>query len=311
MTRLLLCLLVALTLPSAGAFARTLEVGKGKEFQLPSEAIKVARDGDKIAIYPGEYFDCAIVYQKGLVIEGIGKAEDVVMTDKSCQGKALLVLAGPNITVRNLTLTRSRVPDQNGAGIRMEAPDLTIEHVRFINNQNGILSGLQGGSLIVRDSLFERNGACEQSCAHGLYVGQLDLLRVERTRFYETKRAHHLKSNAKRTEVFDCDIEDGPDGTASYEIDIPSGGDLIVRNTTMVKGPHAENHKYAITIAEDGQGQPTHQILVENSSFRNEGDWETVFVNNVTATEAILRNVKLSGAVQALRGDGRIEPAPQ
>ena len=33
--------------------------------------------------------------------------------------------------------------------------------------------------MIIRDSLFERNGSCERACAHGLYVGQLDLLRID------------------------------------------------------------------------------------------------------------------------------------
>ena len=42
----------------------------------------------------------------------------VVITDKACQGKALFVTVGEGITVRNLTLTRARVPDGNGAGIR-------------------------------------------------------------------------------------------------------------------------------------------------------------------------------------------------
>src|SRR4051794_17397793 len=225
MIRLPVRTLFALVLFATGASARTLEVGAGKEFKMPSDAVKAARDGDRVAIYPGEYFDCATVDQKGLTIEGIGKAEDVVLTDKACGGKALLVLAAPGITVRNLTLTRARVPDQNGAGIRQEGPDLTVERVRFINNQNGILSGFTSGTVIIRDSLFERNGACEGACSHGVYIGQVDLLRIERSRFHETKRAHHIKSGARRTEVIDCDIQDGPDGTASYEIDIPYGGD--------------------------------------------------------------------------------------
>ena len=44
------------------------------------------------------------------------------------------------ITIRNLTLTRARVADFNGAGIRAEGGDLTIEHVRFIDDQDGILA---------------------------------------------------------------------------------------------------------------------------------------------------------------------------
>ena len=55
-------------------------------------------------------------------------------------GKALLITNGNNITIRNLTLQRARVPDQNGAGIRAQGNNLTIDHVRFLNNQDGILA---------------------------------------------------------------------------------------------------------------------------------------------------------------------------
>ena len=305
MTRWFLCTLLALGVAGA-AQARTLEVGQDKEFRLPSDAVRVAHDGDRVAIYPGEYFDCAIVGPNKLVIEGIGKADSVIMTDKSCQGKAILVTIGEGITVRNLTLTRSRVPDQNGAGIRQEGKNLTVEGVRFINNQNGILSGTQGGYMIVRDSVFERNGACEGSCAHGLYVGFLDLLRVERSRFYETRHAHHIKSRAARTEVLDCTIEDGPEGTASYEIELPSGGNLLARGNTIVKGPKADNHTAAIVIGAEGIDQPTRDLVVENNTFRNEGQYDTAFVWNLSAGEVQVRHNKISGQVRPLRGDGQV-----
>ena len=74
-----------------------------------------------------------------LVIEGAA-SETTVITDKVCHGKALFIIDGARITIRNLTLTRARVADLNGAGIRAEGGDLTIEHVRFINDQDGILA---------------------------------------------------------------------------------------------------------------------------------------------------------------------------
>ena len=305
MTRLLLGALLAVACV-AGAHARTLEVGPGKQFKQPSDAIKAAGDGDTVSIYPGEYFDCAQVPQNRITIQGIGKAEDVVMTDKPCMGKALLITEGNDITVRNMTLTRVRVPDLNGAGIRDEGNNLTIEKVRFINNQNGILSGRNGGFMIIRDSLFEKNGFCERNCAHGLYVGQLDLLHVERTKFYETHRGHHIKSRALRTEVIDCDIEDGPDGNASYEIEIPSGGSLIARGNTIIKGPHAENHTAAIVIGAEGVIQPTRELIVEDNNFRSDGSWPTFFVWNLTATEVQIRNNKIAGKVALLKGDGQV-----
>ncbi len=241
------------------------------------------------------------------MFEGAGTdAGTVVMTDKACQGKALFVTVGDGITVRNLTLTRARVPDGNGAGIRAEGKNLVVDNVHFINDQNGILSGTSGGSIIIRNSLFERNGFCDAACAHGLYVGELDLLVVDQSRFVGTKQGHHIKSRALRTEITRNTIEDGPDGTASYEIDIPNGGTVAVRGNTIEKGPKAENHSAAIMIGAEGVTHPTREIIIENNSFRNDGPWETAFVNNQTATEAVLRGNTLSGPVKPLRGDGQV-----
>src|SRR4051794_28287894 len=174
---------------STPALAATLEAGPGKTYEMPSAAIAAAHDGDRIVIAAGTYFDCAVLCANNLTIEGVGP-EATVITDKACMGKALFVAQGNAITIRNLMLTRARVPDFNGAGIRAEGGDLLIEHVQFVNNQDGILSAnMPGKKIVVRDSVFLRNGTCDGGggCAHGLYVGEIALLRVERTRFFETK----------------------------------------------------------------------------------------------------------------------------
>ena len=95
----------------------TLKVGRGQAYQTPSAAAAVAKNGDHVQIEPGQYFDCAVWRADNLVIEGT--APGVVITDKTCNGMGLFVIWGDNTTVRNLTLTRARVPDMNGAGIRL------------------------------------------------------------------------------------------------------------------------------------------------------------------------------------------------
>ena len=301
----------AALLLAQSALARTLEAGQGKAFPAPSAAIAAAQPGDTVAIYPGQYFDCAVVLKDNVTIQGVGKAEDVVLTDKACEGKALLVTRAANITVKNLTLQRARVPDENGAGIRGEGPGLVVDTVRFINNQDGILAGDLPGTMTIRNSYFEKNGACEQSCAHGVYVGRMDKLRIENTVFRETKRAHHIKSRARETEVVNCDIQDGPNGTASYEIELPNGGGLLVSGTTIVKGPNAENHTAAIIIGDEQIDQPTPKIVISNNTFRNDMEFPTVFVKNMTATPAELSGNKISGRspVRPLQGEGQVTGA--
>jgi hypothetical protein len=308
--RLLTVSVVAAGLAWGGsADARTLEVGPGKDFKLPSDAITAAKAGDTVQILPGEYFDCAFVRASNMTIEGVGDADKILMTDKACGGKGMLVVSGNNVTIRNLTLTRARVPDGNGAGIRNEAPNLTVEHVLFINNQNGILSTPPDpGTITIKDSQFDRNGGCGNSggCAHGIYIGNANLLHVENSTFTGTKNGHHIKSQALRTEVIGCTIKDGPEGTASYEMDIPIGGSVVVKNTTFEKGPEAENHTGMIVIGAQGVSQPTREIVIENNTARNDGEFNSFFVKNLTATEAMLRGNTISGNLKPLDGDGKV-----
>jgi hypothetical protein len=209
-------LLVLLLLPGVPrAEARVLEVGPGRPFGLPSATAAAAQPGDVIRIAPGTYEDCAVWRADGIVIEG-EDFERVVIGNRICNGKGAFVITGNDVTVRGVTLAGARSADGNGAGIRAEGVNLTVERVRFLSNENGILhAGVRRGALIVRDSVFIGNGSCKQDCAHGIYAGPLELLRVERSRFLATQEGHHVKSRAYRTEVVDCDIEDGPEGTAS------------------------------------------------------------------------------------------------
>ena len=62
--------------------ALTLEVGPDQPSQLPSAAIRDARDGDTVRIAAGEYVDCAVVSASNLVIEGTGADASAVLADK-------------------------------------------------------------------------------------------------------------------------------------------------------------------------------------------------------------------------------------
>ena len=287
------------------AQARILEVGAGHAYAKLSQAAAAAAPGDRILVSPGQYFDCAVLSVDGLTVQGVGDAGSVVLTDKTCQGKALLITTGRGITIANLTLTRARVPDGNGAGIRAEGASLTVDGVHFVNDQDGILtSDNPGMTLLVRNSKFDHDGVCQAYCSHAIYAGHIASLTVQHSVFRDTRDGHDVKSRAARTEVTDCDITDGPDGTASYLIEVPNGGAVIVRGNTLEKGPHSGNHTAAIAIGMEGVDQATPEISITGNRFTNDGDYRTAFVDNVTATEATLRNNTLHGPVDALKGDG-------
>lgn len=287
----------------APAGARTLDVGPGRAYPLPSAAIAAALPGDTIMIAPGEYGDCAVLSEDRLTI--VGEGAGAVLADKACQGKAIFVTRGAGIMIRNITFERARVPDGNGAGIRVEGEDLTIEHCRFLDNEDGILAGNSPRStILIKDSEFVGNGVCNPTCAHGIYVGHIALLRVERSTFSRTKEGHHIKSRAYRTELVDDAIADGPNGTASYLVDVPNGGSLIMEDNTLEKGPRSSNYSAAIVIGAEGVTQRTDRLLFKNNRFTNDNEHRTIFVRNLTTTRAALVGNKLKGKIIPLSGPG-------
>lgn len=282
---------------------RVLKVGPGGKFAKPSEAAAVARTGDTIEIASGTYVDCAVWPGSAAVLTIESTGGMVVITGNSCENMALFVIRGDNVTVRGITFTGAAATRHNGAGIRAQGRNLTIQNSQFIDNEEGILAESNPkGRITVSDSVFKGNGNCIEACAHGIYVNQIAELRIERSRFVEQHAGHHVKSRAARTELTGNTIEDGPFGTASYLVDIPNGGALVMRDNTLEKGPHSENPSVAVTLGEEGATNLTPEIIIENNKFTNDMAVGTFFVRNRTATAVVLRGNRLIGSVKPSDG---------
>lgn len=287
--------------------ARVLNVGPAQQFKLPSQAAVVARPGDTVRIAAGEYTDCAVWRANRLIIEGIGTG--AVIANKSCAGKGIFVIDGNDVTVRNLSFEHAEVADRNGAGIRAEGRNLTVEHSRFIDNENGILANAVTGSILrITDSEFRGNGKCEPLCAHGIYANAIEKLDVERSRFIDQHVGHHIKSRALNTVLIGNDIADGPDGNSSYLVDIPNGGNLLIQGNRFEKGPHSENDDTAIAIGFEKGTHPTNSLVIRDNSFTSDMQKPTAFVHNRTLTPAVLSANHLQGDVTPLVGPGTVSP---
>ncbi len=296
MSRILSSALALLLLALAPAGAATLRVGPDQLYRLPSQAIAAAHDGDTVAIAPGTYTDCAIVRRNHLTIEGTGPG--ATLTGPVCAGKALLVIDGSDDVIGDLTLEHAADPSGNGAGIRAEGGSLTVVAVTFRNDQDGILTAPNPRAILrVEDSSFIGDGTCvnQSGCAHAIYANAMTELEVSHSRFLDTQQGHNIKSRAALTVVTHAMIEDGPDGTSSYQIDLPNGGNLRVDDTLMQKGPHSGNHSAAIMIGEEGLKNPTTSLILRDNTVINNTGHPTVFVHSLARTPVTLIDNSFTG----------------
>ncbi len=291
---------------SGAAQARTLLVGPDRLLHLPSQAAAIAAAGDRIEIDPGAYEDCAVWRADHLTISGAGPG--VVIENRICQGKAIFVAAGADITLARLTLRHARAPEHNGAGIRAEGGDLTLRAMRLIDNEDGILAApMPHATIRIENSVFADNGVCAPVCAHGIYVNDLAKLSIVGSRFFETHDGHHIKSRARATELIGNTITDGKHGTSSYLVDLPNGGALLMRDNILEKGPKTENTGTAIAIGEEGVTHPAGAITITGNRFTNDGPAETAFVRNLSPIPARLRDNIFVGKIIPLIGPGESE----
>jgi Right handed beta helix region len=304
--RALLPSLACLVVCSPAVNAKVLLVGPERDLRAPSDAAAMAEDGDVVRIDPGEYVDCAIWRADRLVLEAPeGGAH---MRERACAGKAIWVISGSDVTVDHITFSGARVPDQNGAGIRAEGRNLTVRNARFFDNENGILAApVEGSTILIERSVFERNGKCATECAHGVYANTIDRLKIVASVFRAQRQGHHIKSGALALEVIGSTIEDGPDGTASYLIDVVFAGEVVVADNLMEKGPNSQNWGTAIHIGGEAAMQDPSAYRISGNRFRSDNPHEVAFVRNRTIVPAVLEGNQLEGRVVPLLGPGTVD----
>jgi hypothetical protein len=209
---LLACLFVAaMPVRSQPAVAAFTVEESGEGFDTLAEAVASIGSGSgTIMIAPGRYRQCAV--QDGGRISYVARRPGTVIFDGvACQGKAALVLGGRSARVEGIVFQNVRVPDMNGAGIRLEAGELVVRESLFRNGENGILvSNDHEGTIRVEQSTFSGLGLCpeDMGCSHSIYNSGEGTLIVSRSRFERGTGGHYVKSRGRRIEVSDSSFDD-------------------------------------------------------------------------------------------------------
>jgi hypothetical protein len=117
--------------------------------------------------------------------------------------------------------------------------------------------------LLVEGSLLERNGFGGQ--AHGVYIGptiETFIFRNNRV-LATTGTGHGVKSRAQST-ILENNLIAGLDGNDSRAIDLPNGGDVVIRGNVLEKGPNSANAQM-IGLALEGGLHEVNRTLIEGN----------------------------------------------
>ncbi len=245
-----------------------LYVGAAQQYTRIADAVIASHDGDVIQVQAGTYLNDFATINTKITIEGVGGMVHLSATQAPPDGKAVLT-TNTDVTLDHIEISGAQVADGNGAGIRYQAGNLTITNSWFHDNQDGILGGSGGvGTITIRNSEFGHNGIGD-GYTHNLYVGDIASLSIDGSYFHDAVVGHEIKSRAEQTTITNSRIQDGPDGTASYSIDLPNGGAATVRNNVIEQGPRSSNPAM-VAFGEEGSLHAGSNLSVTGNTILND-----------------------------------------
>ncbi len=279
--------LVALALPAALSNAQPLPpfllVETGRSFVRLQDAVDaVGNSMGTIRIASGRYADCAVQSQGDIAFVAATPGQSV-FEGAACEGKAALVLRGRSSRIEGLVFANIKVPDYNGAGVRLEKGNLAVSQSWFRDSQQGILTAQDASSTVTVDkSTFTRLGTCEGpgGCAHAIYAGDYGSVTVTRSRFEAGRGGHYLKSRATTIAVIGCSFDDSAGKATNYMIDLPGGASGRIANNWFVQGTDKENHSAFIAVAAENRDHSSAGLVIEGNDARFAPGvaWPSVFV---------------------------------
>jgi Right handed beta helix region len=261
----LFCVMAESAWAADGAPFRIAETGQSY-YRLDEAVNALGKGAGTIIVAPGTYKDCAIFGGQDLTLRA-ATPSTAIFDGGACGGKATLVLNGMNATIDGIVFQNIRVPDGNGAGIRLEWGDLHVVRSTFRNSEEGILTGTyQQGAITVERSTFSGLGGCPESgCSHGIYVGGYGKLTVTRCRFERGTGGHYVKSRAPVNEILDSSFDDSGGRNTNYMIDLPAGSTGLIARNVFVQGRGKENHSALIAVAAEARDNPSAGLRIEDN----------------------------------------------
>ena len=288
--------------PSADA-PHVIRVGPGRAIRRIADAARLAPEGGVVEIDPGDYVADTVAWQRSsLTIRGLGDRVRIIAAGSNAEEKGIWVIRGGSFTIENIEFVGARVPDGNGAGIRLEAGQLLVRNCVFLNNEMGILTANDERiSLVVEDSEFGYT-ARSHGFTHALYAGAIASLRVTGSYFHHGDNGHLLKSRARFNRIEYNRFTDESGGQSSYEVNLPNGGRAQLVGNIIQQGPGSGN-SVILSYGEEGLRWPENTLEVVNNTFVNDMRYGGTFIRVAPGeSRTLVRNTVFVGPGQLAHG---------
>lgn len=264
---------------------------------LPS-AVSSLQDGDTLLIAEGVHRTPIVIRKNDITIRGNGH---VVFEKSAARGKGFILSQGNNLTVENIECRHISVRDGNGACIRQEGKDLTLNHVYFHNSQGGVLeTSRKMGFIKIYGSRFERLGYRGQS--HGIYTNKAEVS-IYQSLFVAAKNEGHAIKVRGRKLYIESSIIASLSSDDSRLIDMSNGGELTIKSSILEQGPKSENGQM-IGFGLEGLVYENNQVNLANN---------TIFLDRIGVNKLLAlpangdRNITVTHDKNVVVGDGGIE----
>ncbi len=272
--------LLALCAAPALAQSTWLAGPEGSALSL-EDALLQAKDGDTIELLPGDYKGGLVLENRRLTLQGApGKSPLIKGDGKASAAKALWLVRGGQITLKNLEFRGARGADGSGAGVRQEGGELVIDRCQFFDNEHGLVAvNNEKATVRIESSVFGLAPKVVGGLHHLLNVGRIATLRVAGSRFQQGFEGHLIKTRARENLIVYNFIHDGQRGGASYEIDIANGGLATVLGNVIGQGADGQNPVMLAYGTEEGNWD-RNKLVVAHNTFVNYG-WTPSWVLRV------------------------------
>lgn len=303
-----LALFAGCALPLAVASAQPVPdaftiLESGQRFATLQEAVDaVGNARATIRIAPGIYRQCA-VQEAGVIVYEATEPGSVTFKARACEGKAAFVLRGIGAEIRGITFSNMKVPDGNGAGIRLEKGALNIAYARFQNSEQGILTADDPtGRIYITRSTFTGLGTCENSagCAHSIYIGAYGSLTVRESRFERGMGGHYVKARSREVILENNSFDDSNGRATNYMIDLPAGSVGRIADNWFVQGRDKENYSAFIALGAEDLLHPSDGLQVVNNEarFAPGVSRRSTFLADWTASRIVMQGNRIAGEIK-------------